>query len=265
MTHALFKALLFVCAGTIIHSKTNTQDIRLIGGIWSSIPITCTCLNVANLALCGFPFIAGFYSKDLIVESFIIDRLPIRTATLIVLRISLTSAYTIRIRVYSLWSPFKRYSVLVTNDERIVGHRAIIVLALGASFGGAFIGWLLSPFYGTLTLPKPLKLLVLGIIFMLGALTYWRVVKGVGLIGTRFMGSIWFITFITSPILTRWSLTLGKKLLEQEATWIEVIRGKGVLGLTKDISVKHQLTQNLGFSQLMTRVTFIALLLLILI
>lgn len=68
LTHALFKALLFLCAGTIIHYQQNNQDIRLIGNLASQLPFTRGIINIANIALCGFPFLAGFYSKDLILE-----------------------------------------------------------------------------------------------------------------------------------------------------------------------------------------------------
>ena len=68
LTHALFKALLFMCAGVVIHNVTEFQDIRYIGSLCSKIPLTRTCINLANLALCGTPFLAGFYSKDLILE-----------------------------------------------------------------------------------------------------------------------------------------------------------------------------------------------------
>ena len=73
LTHALFKALLFICAGAIIHNIINSQDIRTIGGLCLSIPLTTTCFNIANLALCGIPFLAGFYSKDIILELVIIS------------------------------------------------------------------------------------------------------------------------------------------------------------------------------------------------
>jgi len=68
LTHAIFKALLFLCAGSIIHNILNSQDIRAIGGLCINIPLTSSFFNIANLALCGIPFLAGFYSKDLILE-----------------------------------------------------------------------------------------------------------------------------------------------------------------------------------------------------
>jgi NADH-ubiquinone oxidoreductase chain 5 len=66
--HALFKAILFLCAGAIIHGVGGSQDIRHYGGQIYSYPVIASCLNIANLSLCGIPFISGFYSKDLIVE-----------------------------------------------------------------------------------------------------------------------------------------------------------------------------------------------------
>lgn len=68
LTHALFKALLFMCAGVLIHRAGDNQDIRIIGTLVNFIPLTVIIINLANLSLCGFPFLAGFYSKDLILE-----------------------------------------------------------------------------------------------------------------------------------------------------------------------------------------------------
>ncbi|XP_049848007.1 NADH-ubiquinone oxidoreductase chain 5-like [Schistocerca gregaria] len=68
LAHALFKALLFICAGSIIHNLKDSQDIRFIGSIVNFIPLTSVCFNVSSLSLCGIPFLAGFYSKDLILE-----------------------------------------------------------------------------------------------------------------------------------------------------------------------------------------------------
>jgi len=70
LTHALFTALLFVCAGGVIHSMGDSQDIRFIGGLSIYIPFTSSSLMVSNFVLCGKPFLAGFYSNDFILEMF---------------------------------------------------------------------------------------------------------------------------------------------------------------------------------------------------
>jgi NADH-quinone oxidoreductase subunit L len=69
MTHAFFKALLFLGAGSVIHAMSDEQDMRKMGGIWQRIPITYAMMWIGTLALIGFPFTAGFYSKDAILEA----------------------------------------------------------------------------------------------------------------------------------------------------------------------------------------------------
>ena len=96
ITHALFKALLFICAGTLIHIHGHSQDIRHIGNIIAQIPLTSSTLIIANLALCGLPFIAGFYSKDLIIEITLFNPTNIVISSLYILATSLTAAYSIR-------------------------------------------------------------------------------------------------------------------------------------------------------------------------
>ena len=68
-THAFFKALLFLGAGSVIHALSNEQDLRKMGGIWRQVPVTYVMMWIGSLALAGFPFFAGFYSKDTILEA----------------------------------------------------------------------------------------------------------------------------------------------------------------------------------------------------
>ncbi len=68
-THAFFKALLFLGAGSVIHAMSDEQDMRRMGGIWRKVPVTYAYMWIGSLALAGIPFFAGFYSKDLIIEA----------------------------------------------------------------------------------------------------------------------------------------------------------------------------------------------------
>jgi NADH-ubiquinone oxidoreductase chain 5 len=101
-THALFKALLFLCAGIIIHRRSNNQDIRTIGIIFKTAPLTTACLNIANLSLCGAPFLRGFYSKDLILETSLSSPTRMLMILLIFLATRITAAYSLRLSFCSL-------------------------------------------------------------------------------------------------------------------------------------------------------------------
>ncbi|PCI00653.1 MAG: NADH-quinone oxidoreductase subunit L, partial [Alphaproteobacteria bacterium] len=69
VTHAFFKALLFLGAGSVIHAMSNEQDMRKMGGIWKKIPTTYVCMWIGSLALAGIPFFAGYFSKDMVLEA----------------------------------------------------------------------------------------------------------------------------------------------------------------------------------------------------
>lgn len=102
LTHALFKALLFICAGSYIHYHIHTQDLRWIGNTSLQMPIASRCISLANLALCGFPFIAGFYSKDIIIESAIRNPNSIFMLSLSLISLGFTSFYSIRFSIRTI-------------------------------------------------------------------------------------------------------------------------------------------------------------------
>lgn len=218
VTHALFKALLFICAGTIIHSGYNSQDIRFMGDLWSVMPSTCSAFNVANFALCGFPFMAGFYSKDLIVESFLCSFIPLLTGLVMVLSVCLTSAYSVRLSFYTLWRPFKGFSFVACSDERVFVYFSCIFLLVGGVSGGACFSWLLCPFVGGFFLPFFMKIFVLVLVFVFGFVSYVLVSFGFLLGFHRFVGSIWFLVFLTSSPLVVFSSYLGSLFCDQELT-----------------------------------------------
>jgi len=109
LTHALFKALLFICAGVIIHSIKNFQDIRYIGALINQLPATIVCFNIANLALCGIPFLAGFYSKDIILEIRSFVNINLISYFLYFFSTGLTVCYSLRLINYTIFSNFNRW------------------------------------------------------------------------------------------------------------------------------------------------------------
>jgi len=139
LTHALFKALLFICAGAIIHNIKNSQDIRNIGSLISEIPFSIICLNVANLALCGMPFLAGFYSKDLILEMVSINDINIVRFFLFFFSTGLTVAYSFRLSFFCLSGELNSSSLNNLSDTRFIIKKSISGLLTMAVIGGAIL------------------------------------------------------------------------------------------------------------------------------
>lgn len=100
LSHAVFKSILFLCAGVIIHRIGGYQDIRGIVCVFRRAPIISSCLLLASLSLIGFPFLCGFYSKDLIIEFIYIQNLNILIIGLIVMSIIFTVNYSMRLLYY---------------------------------------------------------------------------------------------------------------------------------------------------------------------
>jgi NADH-ubiquinone oxidoreductase chain 5 len=139
LTHALFKALLFICAGRIIHNIKNSQDIRDIGSLILFIPYTIICINIANLALCGFPFLAGFYSKDIILEIVLFRNLNLFSGFLFFFSTGLTVSYSFRLLYYSFIINSNFSSLNILNDKRLGIIKRIRFLIIFAILGGRLL------------------------------------------------------------------------------------------------------------------------------
>lgn len=128
LVHAIFKSILFICAGAIIHSIINNQDIRLFGNLKEIIPFVIICFFIANLALCGFPFIAGFYSKDFIIE--LIYRIRLNTYILLFIVVSLifTVSYSIRLFYYIFFRGVKFYRYINLSEDKLINVSIIILV-----------------------------------------------------------------------------------------------------------------------------------------
>lgn len=132
--HAFFKALLFLSAGSIIHIMGNEQDIRKMGGLASLSPFIYINVTIASLALMGFPFLAGFYSKDLIIESTVI-KLWVSSPVLywiVIMSAALTVLYSFRLLEQVFWSDFMGFKVVIVNHIKmtIVEYTVLGLLGL---------------------------------------------------------------------------------------------------------------------------------------
>lgn len=139
LTHALFKALLFMCAGCIIHNLGNHQDIRYIGGLVNQMPLTCCFFNICNMALCGLPFLSGFYSKDLILEVLSIGYLNFFVYFIFFFSTGLTVWYSVRLRYYTLFGDFNFSCFHNLSDSGFTMLRGMGGLIFLVVFGGRLL------------------------------------------------------------------------------------------------------------------------------
>ncbi len=142
VNHAFFKALLFLSAGAVIHALLNEQDIRRMGGLAKLLPFTFTMMLIGSLALCGFPFLAGFYSKDIILETTLqsagyFQYFIIYTSFITALLTSIYSFRTIYLVFLAPTSVYKSTSKKI-HDVPLVMAFSLFILAIGSIFSGYF-------------------------------------------------------------------------------------------------------------------------------
>nr|YP_003002017.1 NADH dehydrogenase subunit 5 [Pavo muticus]ABY80768.1 NADH dehydrogenase subunit 5 [Pavo muticus] len=149
-THAFFKAMLFLCSGLIIHSLNGEQDIRKMGCLQKTLPMTTSCLTIGNLALMGAPFLAGFYSKDLIIENLNTSYINTWALLLTLLTTSFTATYSLHMTLL-VQTGFNRIPTITPiNENTPLAISPITQLAFGSIMAGLLISSLILP---TKTLP----------------------------------------------------------------------------------------------------------------
>lgn len=253
LTHALFKALLFICAGAIIHNIKNSQDIRTIGGLTTSMPLTSICFNVANLALRGIPFLAGFYSKDIILEIVSLSNVNLLVYFLYFFSTGLTVCYSFRLVYYSITGDFNSSSFHPLNDEGWTIIKRILTLIFMAVIGGRILRWLIFPIPYIICLPFYIKITTL-VVCIVGALFGYLISK-VSLFFTNkslltyflrnFFGGIWFIPFISTVGAIGFPLFYGNILIKRvDQGWREFIGGQNLYNYLSKKSIILQVFQN---------------------
>nr|AIY61653.1 NADH dehydrogenase subunit 5 [Embiratermes neotenicus] len=249
LTHALFKALLFMCAGGVIHSMGDSQDIRFMGGLSIYMPFTSSNLMVSNFALCGMPFLAGFYSSDFILEMFSMSYVNMFGFFLLFVSTGLTVCYSFRLFYFVLCGDFNfvpSYSMVETSYNMVFGMVGLLIMSI---FGGGSLMWLICPTPSVVCLPYYLKFLTLFVVFIGGWLGYEiaSFVLGDGLFSmyfygaSSFSGSMWFMPFFSTYGVSFGPLGVGYSMTKVfDSGWMEYFGGQGMYWVLFNLGSANQ-------------------------
>nr|UBI44065.1 NADH dehydrogenase subunit 5 [Paratectonatica tigrina] len=248
-THALFKALLFLCAGAIIHNSTNTQDIRSMGMMFNQAPLTISCMNIANLSLCGAPFLSGFYSKDLILEISLFEPTNFLMVCLIFLATGMTAAYSLRLSFCSLWSNPKNIPLHSKHEKDYYINFSTLILSFCAIMAGFFLQNIFIQFNPCpFIIPFLYKMLTIMVIFL--GLFFAAIMWDEEFYPKKmnkmkyFFSTMWFLAPISAQPLTKFSMVFGTNLMKSiDQGWLEILGGQGALMTVSLASKKNQSIQ----------------------
>lgn len=222
LTHAIFKSMIFICAGIIIHAMMNNQDIRLLGNLNDVIPFVIIRFFISNLALCGFPFLAGFYSKDYIVELIYINQINVLIALLVILSFLFTVTYSVRLFYYIFFRELKFYRYYRFRENNLINFSIIILIVLRVVIGSV-LSWIFFFDFYLIFLKVRIKTLIIyvriGGVFMgliCGIKNFLRKYYYLNF----YFGSIWFLGYLYQWVYNPFNF-LGLYFYELDKTWLE--------------------------------------------
>nr|YP_010230669.1 NADH dehydrogenase subunit 5 [Bathymodiolus azoricus]QSV10346.1 NADH dehydrogenase subunit 5 [Bathymodiolus azoricus] len=252
ITHAMFKSLLFLSAGVVIHSSLKWQDIRLLGKNWARLPVSMSCITVASLSLCGMPFLSGFYSKDLIIEMSLQGGDSLMIYFMLIVGTLFTSWYSVRLGFNLFLSVNKSVSPVVHESES-----SSVKFAYGSLlFSSVVMGFLLVGLFSDLDLVAMVsnieKFIVMSLVVVavsiVEASAKWNGAGNFFSGSYGYLASMWHF----KPLLAQFSPMLGLKLagvvtVSMEKGWLEKVGPQGMYKAVQVLGVANQKSQSYHF------------------
>nr|YP_010693440.1 NADH dehydrogenase subunit 5 [Chalcopis glandulosa]WCB99322.1 NADH dehydrogenase subunit 5 [Chalcopis glandulosa] len=239
LVHAFFKALMFLCAGLIIHCMNDNQDIRYMGNLINCIPLTCSCFCISNFCLCGFPFLSGFYSKDLILENMSFNYYNLFIFIIYYISIGLTVCYSFRL-IYFCFCYYSGLMVTLSYFEDTYMLLSLFFLSLVSIFVGVVLFWLIIPLPCFLSFPMylsilPLIFIILGswLGYSLSMLMIYDNIFGIYYnYMIEYISYMWFMPYFSTSFINNFFLYSSKmSFMFMESGWGEYLMSKSLLNL----------------------------------
>ena len=227
LSHAFFKAILFMCAGIIIHNIKDYQDIRKIGISYNNLNFCISIMIIANIRLCGLPFLRGFYSKDLIIEIILIKGKNLFLFIFIIIGTILTVLYSCRLNFLVRLNFLKLESLFFISENSIFIVIGIIFLLPFSIIGGIIISWNLININKLVYLPVWIKLSVIILILISVSLFYFIFIKIFiykNNVLIWFFRNMWFLPLSYNISLTKINLLFSSMFFKFiEIRWSELV------------------------------------------
>lgn len=223
LMHAIFKSLLFIRAGSIIHLIMNNQDIRIIGKLREYIPLSIIRLQLTLISLCGFPFFSGFYSKDLVIEIIYFIKLNLFIFRLRVVSLMFTIIYSFRLMFYIYFGENKVILLNFLYERKIIILSIFILIVLRIIIG-AYINWLF--FIDEWVFLIITKKLITLLLIMLGVVMFviLKIINLINIYNLRyFFRSIWFLNYLYFWLVCPF-ITLRNLIFKLDKRWMEFLR-----------------------------------------
>nr|YP_009477604.1 NADH dehydrogenase subunit 5 [Gyge ovalis]ASC43042.1 NADH dehydrogenase subunit 5 [Gyge ovalis] len=253
LMHAVFKALLFMCSGDLIHNSQGAQDVRFMGGSARGQPYTSLLINLCGLSLCGFPFLCGFYSKDAIMEMGFCSEQGSMLMFTILFGVGLSGAYTVRLTQSSMVIPPSRPSFSCLYEPRGFMFMSKLLLPLLVLVSGIIFSGLLFSSRLILSLScveKISTMLFTGMGFILGVVSSsyfsWSSSMNIGSYTADLLSSIGHMSSLSGEISADFYKSMSAFGFSVESTSYSVLSGAYMYSNISSMSAAMVLAQRGG-------------------
>nr|YP_010934986.1 NADH dehydrogenase subunit 5 [Ornithodoros improvisus]WKW52634.1 NADH dehydrogenase subunit 5 [Ornithodoros improvisus] len=230
LTHAVFKAMLFLCAGFMIHSSMGSQDIRYMGVFYIMNPMISVAFSLSNLSLFGVPFLSGFYSKDMVLEWIYMSEDNVFVVFLTIIATIFTCIYSLRVMYYSMWKGSIKM-ISFSYHWSFWMEIPIFLMGVGVILFGSMMSWILFPNYELNVVMLSSKMINILILIVGGWMFFSCYFGNVGLLNfgiiNNFFGNMWFMSSISGNLFVK-NVIFGIYYYKFDNSWLEEIGPQGL-------------------------------------